>query len=254
MPENEGGGKMNSKKICKVAGVFFAISLALTCLCIFYKCLYEKVSNEINIKRNEIVLREFPDSKLKLLYEKFIKDSIKKRTSNLSKIGREIETGRQRVQEVISPNSYNALNEDIKYADFFLKKTIDDTVEKYTKDKIEQKHFYKSVYQKIAISAVFFFSISILTFLFCFTLNLKRKVEETNIEQRTGFLLIVSSSVMAGVLFSVYGIVEKRNIYEENSWFIVVFITVFAIGIAMYFNIFSSVIEWVKLGKEKNKS
>lgn len=59
---------------------------------------------------------------------------------------------------------------------------------------------------------------------------------------------------MAGVLFSVYGIVEKRNIYEENSWFIVVFITVFAIGIAMYFNIFSSVIEWVKLGKEKNKS
>lgn len=192
---------MNSKKICKVAGVFFIFGIFLVCLSIYYESSYQKIDKKIDNEINKMTSNKMPRPYIEryTLYTEW-----KNKSKENATLAMELSNAR-------------------------------DTFE---------------CFRNLSIATIV---VSLLLFLFCLALHMKRKVEKSNKEQRMGFLLTVSSPVMSFISLFIYGIIEERNVYEENPWLIVGYITIFAIGIAMYFNIFSSVIEWVKFGKEKNK-
>lgn len=237
---------MNFKKIRKVASIFFAIGIIFACVSTYYHNLYEKISHEIKIKKDEIISKEFPEEKIIFLYEQFIKDTVNKRTKNFSPIEKEMELGKQRVQSAISKNRYNALNEDIRWAEFLLSRHISKTIEKYMSNEIQQKYLYIKIYKNIAIAAALTLLISALLAIFSLIAYMKNKVEKTNTEERIGFLLIITSLCIAISFQTIY--IINKDMYKENMWILIVCIALLAAGVAMYFSIASSIINWVKIG------
>lgn len=239
---------MNLKKIVKISTGLFIIGIVFSCLTLHYQYLYKKTSTEINMLKKDIIAKEFPKEKIKILYEIFLKDEINKRTNKLSQPEKEMEIGRQRVQSAISQNTYYASQEDIRYAKFKLSLFIDKKVESILKDEITQRNIYETTRLNLAILSAGIILTALSLFLFCIILHMKRRSEKANAEQRIGFLLSIISLLATIIPFIIYALIKNRNIYEYNMWLLVANMAILLTGIIMYFNIVSSVIKWVKFG------
>lgn len=126
-------------------------------------------------------------------------------------------------------------------------------IHKMIKDEITKKDKYNSILKLSGRIFVLFLTLSILFSTSLLLRHIKKRCDMATSEQRIGFVFIVSSLMLTVFTFFFFYIIDGFNIYKRHETILFVYLLILGLGVSLYFNCLSSLIQWVKVGKRTSK-